>query len=83
MNHTYHENSDAVETNFATNVLSVYYLTKQLLPCLHEKSKVIVVSSGGMYNAPLIVDDLYMRNEDFDGTTQYVRNKRMQVCMIE
>ena len=57
-------------------------MTEKLLPCLHEKSRVIVVSSGGMYNAPLVTDDIFMR-KDFDGTTQYARNKRMQVCMIE
>lgn len=39
------------------------------------------MSSGGMYNAPLITDDIYMRQK-FDGTTQYARNKRMQVCMV-
>jgi len=43
---------------------------------------VIIVSSGGMYSAPLINDDIYMK-KDFDGTTQYARNKRMQVILAE
>ena len=48
---------------------------------MHEKSKVIVVSSGGMYTEKLITDDIYME-KDFDGTSQYARNKRQQICMI-
>lgn len=36
-----------------------------------------------MYNVPLVTDDLFMKNETFDGYTQYSRNKRMQMCIIE
>jgi dehydrogenase/reductase SDR family protein 12 len=63
-------------------VFGVYYLTQKLIPCLHEKSRVIIVSSGGMYSTPLVNDDIYMK-KDFDGTTQYARNKRMQVILAE
>ena len=60
----------------------MYYLTKKCLPLMHENSRVIVVSSGGMYTQSLITKDIYMQ-EEFDGTTQYARNKRQQVCMVE
>ena len=43
---------------FATNTVGVYYLTKLLLPFLPNSSRAINVSSGGMYNVPLDVDDL-------------------------
>lgn len=50
---------------------------------MHKDSRVIVVSSGGMYTEKLISDDIYMKDSKFDGTTQYARNKRQQVCMME
>ena len=52
------ETPEGLETVFATNTLGVYYLTKLLLPCLPKSSRVINVSSAGMYNVPLDVDDL-------------------------
>lgn len=61
-------------------MLGVYYLTKQLLPYLHENSRTIIVSSGGMLTQPLVNDDIYMK-KNYDGTTQYARNKRMQVIL--
>ncbi len=62
--------------------MGVYYLTRKLVPCMHEKTKTIIVSSGGMLTQPLVNDDIYMK-KDFDGTAQYARNKRMQVIMAE
>ena len=82
MNNEYKENADGIESNYATNVLGVYYLTKKIIPYLHEKSRIIIVSSGGMLSQPLVNDDIYMK-QDFDGTTQYARNKRMQVILAE
>ena len=40
---------EGIEKNYATNTLSVYYLTKLCLPLMHEDSRTITVSSGGMY----------------------------------
>lgn len=80
MNNEYKLNEDGIESNYATNVLGVYYLTKKIIPYLHNQSRVIIVSSGGMYTTPLVNDDIFMK-EDFDGTTQYARNKRMQVIL--
>lgn len=74
---------DKLQKNFATNTFTVYYLTKLLLPLLHPESRIITVSSGGMLTQKLITDDLFMQNEKFDGTTQYARNKRQQICITE
>lgn len=71
-----------IEKNFATNTFAVYYFTKKCIPLLHAKSRVIVVSSGGCLTQPLVVDDLYMSQEKFDGTDQYARNKRQQLCLV-
>ena len=73
---------DGVQKNYACNTFSVYYLTKLCIPLLHQNSRTIVVSSGGMLTQNLVNDDIYMKNH-FDGTTQYARNKRQQVCMFE
>ncbi|GJQ13887.1 hypothetical protein GpartN1_g5678.t1 [Galdieria partita] len=85
MVHKYQLTEEGFETNFATNVLSVFYLTELLLPTLNENrpSRVIVVSSGGMLTEPLITDDLQMKKEPFDGMKQYARNKRQQVALVE
>ena len=49
---------------------------------MHKDSRTIVVSSGGMYTQKLVTKDIFMTKE-FDGTAQYARNKRQQVCMME
>ena len=47
------------------------------------QSRTIAVSSGGCLTAKLETKDLYMEEDDFDGTDQYARNKRQQLCMME
>lgn len=45
--------------NFAVNVLGTYTMTESLLPLLEKAApdaRVITVSSGGMYTAPLTTD---------------------------
>ncbi len=74
---------EGVEKNFATNTLAVYYLSILTLPLMTSESRTIVVSSGGCLTQELITDDLYMAEEDFDGTVQYARNKRQQLCLVE
>ena len=48
------------ETALATNLLAPYLLTQMLLPRLRESapSRIINVSSGGMYATGLALDDL-------------------------
>ncbi|HSD22912.1 MAG TPA: SDR family NAD(P)-dependent oxidoreductase [Solirubrobacterales bacterium] len=74
---------DAVELTFATNVLGPFLLTSLLLPSLlaAAPSRVITVSSGGMYTAKLRADDLQLENEPFDGARFYAHTKRAQVTL--
>ncbi|KAI8908515.1 dehydrogenase/reductase SDR family member 12-like protein [Gorgonomyces haynaldii] len=72
------ETKNGIETTFATNTLGVYYLTELLIPKLNPKARVVTVSSGGMYNVGLSVDDLEAKNK-YDGTLQYAQTKRAEV----
>ena len=74
---------DGVELTFATNVLGPFLLTGLLLPALCEapSSRVITVSSGGMYTARLEADDLQLERRPFDGPDVYAHTKRAQVVL--
>jgi dehydrogenase/reductase SDR family member 12 len=74
---------DGVELTFATNVLGPFLLTSLLLPALlaAAPSRVITVSSGGMYTARLRAEDVQLENEDFDGPRFYAHSKRAQVVL--
>lgn len=76
---------DGHELTFATNVLGMVALTEGLLPRLvaTAPSRIINVSSGGMYTAKLDVDDLQAEHGDFDGAAVYAHTKRMQVILTE
>jgi NAD(P)-dependent dehydrogenase (short-subunit alcohol dehydrogenase family) len=76
--------SDGLETTFATNLLGQFVLTGLLVPRLAESapSRIINVSSGGMYTAR-ISSDLESRWGDYDGRTAYARTKRGQVILSE
>ena len=54
------------ETTLATNLLAPYLLTQMLLPRLRESapSRIINVSSGGMYATGLALDDLQYEKGD-------------------
>jgi dehydrogenase/reductase SDR family member 12 len=75
--------TDGVELTFATNVLGPFLLTSLLLPSLlaAAPSRVITVSSGGMYTASLRPDDPQLVDEDFDGPRFYAHTKRAQVAL--
>ena len=75
--------ADGVELTFATNVLGPFLLTSLLLPSLiaGAPSRVITVSSGGMYTARLRPDDLQLEQEAFDGARFYAHTKRAQVAL--
>ncbi len=46
-------------------------------------ARVITMSSGGMYTEALHVDRLEMRDENYQGASQYARAKRAQVVLNE
>ncbi|KAI8919543.1 hypothetical protein BC831DRAFT_481460 [Entophlyctis helioformis] len=75
------ETADGIETTFATNTLGVYYLTKLLLPRLTEtpESRVINVSSGGMYTEQLSTKDLESKQGTYNGAFAYAQTKRAEI----
>ncbi|KAL4559081.1 hypothetical protein LXL04_031214 [Taraxacum kok-saghyz] len=87
--------SEGYEMNFAVNVLGTYGLTELMLPLLEKSqpdARVITVSSGGMYTAPLNTDlqsecdefvVMQFKDGEFNGVEQYARNKRVQIALTE
>ncbi len=78
------ETADGTETTIAAQVVGPFLLTSLLSERLRDSapSRVITVSSGGMYAAALDVDHLQM-GDDYRGTEQYARAKRAQVTLNE
>ncbi len=78
------ETADGTETTIAAQVVGPFLLTSLLSERLRDSapSRVITVSSGGMYAAALDVDHLQM-GDNYRGTEQYARAKRAQVTLNE
>jgi dehydrogenase/reductase SDR family member 12 len=76
---------DGIELTLATNVVGPFLLTKLLAPLLRRTapSRVINVSSGGMYTQGLQVEDLQSSQSKFRGTVAYARSKRIEVVLSE
>ncbi len=74
---------EGLETSFATNILGHYLLTRDLLDrkLLSDKSTVIEVSSGGMYNHAMVAKDLNITGEGYLGVRAYGLSKRAQVML--
>jgi NAD(P)-dependent dehydrogenase (short-subunit alcohol dehydrogenase family) len=72
-----------LELTFATNVFGPFLLTSLLLPALlaGSPSRVITVSSGGMYTARLDPDDPQLEGRAFHGPSFYAHSKRAQVIL--
>lgn len=77
--------SEGLETSFATNILSHYLFTRELLSrgMLNDDATVIEVSSGGMYNHMLVTKDLNITGEGYLGVRAYGLSKRAQVVMTQ
>lgn len=76
---------EGIEATFATNLLGHYLLTERLHPALAKgaPSRVINVSSGGMYTQRIRPDDLETERMRYDGPSSYARTKRGQVILSE
>ncbi|MFO7557207.1 MAG: SDR family NAD(P)-dependent oxidoreductase [Desulfobacterales bacterium] len=76
---------EGLERTFATDLLGPFTLTRGLIPKLKAAapSRIINVSSGGMYTQKIQVDDLQSADEPFDGTKAYARAKRGLVILSE
>jgi dehydrogenase/reductase SDR family member 12 len=75
---------EGLERTFATNLAGQFLLTSRLIPRLIESApaRIITVSSGGMYTAPLAVDRLESPDE-YRPSVAYARTKRAQVVLSE
>lgn len=73
------------ELTFATNVLGPFLLTGLLLDTLRAAapSRVVTVSSGGMYTRGLEAEDLELAGRDYDPARFYAHSKRCQVILSE
>ncbi len=71
-----------IEMTVASQVMGPFLLTARLLPHLRAAApgRVLTMSSGGMYTAPLTVEGLQM-SDDYRGAEQYARAKRAQVTL--
>jgi dehydrogenase/reductase SDR family protein 12 len=76
------------ELALATHVIGPLLLTELLRTTLAaaEAPRVVIVSSGGMYSAPLdasIGDDIEYERGTYEGIRAYARTKRVQVTLGE
>jgi NAD(P)-dependent dehydrogenase (short-subunit alcohol dehydrogenase family) len=80
-----HVAPNGTEATVAAQVVGPFLLTSLLLDRLATGSpgRVITMSSGGMYTAPLTVDHLQLDDEHYKGTQQYALAKRAQVTLNE
>jgi NAD(P)-dependent dehydrogenase (short-subunit alcohol dehydrogenase family) len=79
------ESPQGLEMTVASQVMGPFLLTARMLPQLRRggPGRVLTMSSGGMYAAPLTISGLQMSDGDYDGTEQYARAKRAQVTLNE
>jgi dehydrogenase/reductase SDR family protein 12 len=73
-----------IEQTVATQLIGPFLLTHLVGAQLRNApSRLIFVTSGGMYTEPLHVDSLEMQPDVYDGVTAYARVKRAQVSLVE
>lgn len=83
------ESAQGHEMTLAVHVLVPFLLTRALAGPLAagarpgDPSRVVFVSSGGMYTAALHTEDPEFRRGRYSGGAAYARTKRMQVVLAE
>lgn len=83
LTHEYTRTVDGLELTYQTHVVAPFLLVSELLPVLAgtSGSRVVTVSSGGMYTESLDVERVQMSAERYDGVVAYARAKRAQVVL--
>ena len=78
------EGPDAIEATLAVLVVGPFALIAGLRPLLERTpaSRVIAVTSGGMYAQRLDLDDLESRSGRYSGARAYARAKRAQTALV-
>lgn len=79
----YRETPQGHEVTFSTMVLAPHLLTRELRSLLGPGSRVIWVTSGGMYTQRLDVDTLEVGPDGYRGSVAYAKAKRAQVVLTE
>jgi NAD(P)-dependent dehydrogenase (short-subunit alcohol dehydrogenase family) len=69
------------ELTVAVHLLSPYLITRELLNRSTRPSRVIFMTSGGMYAEKFDLDQLEMSASDYRGSVAYARAKRAQVVL--
>jgi dehydrogenase/reductase SDR family member 12 len=79
----YRATGAGTELTVAGQVIAPFVLTSLLLPLLRSAapSRVITVSSGGMYTQRLDLETLQLPPSGYNGVTAYARAKRAQVAL--
>jgi len=79
------ETAEGLETAFATDLLAPFLLTTLLLPRLRASapSRIVNVSSGGMYLSGIDLDDLESTGDGYDGSRAYAQAKRGLMLLTE
>ena len=80
---TYAKNINEVEETLATHLIGPYLLTRELEARFEKGTRVIWVSSGGMYTQGLNLKKLEMQPTEYKGRIAYARAKRAQVVIAE
>jgi dehydrogenase/reductase SDR family member 12 len=78
--------AEGFETSYATNLLTHWVLTEALLQgaALAPQATIIEMSSGGMYNAPLTLDYMNMKDpRKYNGVFAYAVHKRGQAELVK
>jgi dehydrogenase/reductase SDR family member 12 len=79
------ETSEGIEQTLATDLLGHFLLTNLLIPRLvaSAPSRIINVSSGGMYTQGISLRNLQSTHGEYKGSVAYARAKRGQVILTE
>ncbi len=79
------ETAEGVEMTLAVHLLGPYLLTRGLRPLLRQSvaSRVVFMSSGGMYALGLDLDRLEAPEAGYSGAAAYARVKRAQVVLAQ
>ena len=74
---------DGIEATLATLVVGPFALETALLPLMARTpgSRIVSVTSGGMYTQPVRLADLQIEREPWSGPRAYAQAKRIQVAL--
>lgn len=75
------DTADGIELTWATHVAGPHLLTRRVMHLLGATGRVVWVSSGGMYLAPLVAAGTVPT--PYDGVRAYAWTKRAQVVLAE